>query len=737
MSAPRPLEEQLLAPALRVVDAFAKSCKGSAFEARLQVLEAAASRLGGYDLQQYHRAFRISPIAATKVLALVGAEIVSAIEQSAIPPALALSALAREPLNVSARRNTGAYHTDFRLALYLAKSGLADSPDPQKIVDPACGTGILLAAVIHSACGRDRRKATEWLRNRISAADLSMVSLRGALLALSSFTSDLEALKEMRSRWRCQDSLLAAASSWAEIAPDGFGLVIGNPPWEKVKTTRHEFIRASGEARHYGAHYDDFDAEAYQLKQQASSAYANSLAQRYTCAKGEIDLYVAFLEMFMNITKAGARTAVLVPAGLIRSQRNEDLRRLVFTLSRDISITIFENRARFFSIDTRFKFVALTCNKVPRGKPSRKSPLVVKHAKGTSDSVIETALATVGRGALAEIRADLTVPEIRGNKEWALFLKMSRNGVSWNDGVAQWAPEIVREVDMTRDRRYFKSGKNTQLLPLVEGRMVQQHRFGSKAYVSGTGRSALWDALPVGCSTISPQFSISPESLSEKVLERTNLKRAGFCDITGQTNERSLMATLIPKGVVCGNKVPTITFPADTSDERLLLWIGIANSLPFDWLLRQVVTTTVNYFVLLGIPLPKIAKDSLPGRQIIEASRRLHDIDNSSAYASGTEIGELRAKIDVVVAVAYGMQYRDLEMMLRNFPLLDRGQPALPGEAVSTITKDLILLAAAKRLKQASRALASRVSEATVLGAVPYVPAEHMANAEEPDMSHG
>jgi hypothetical protein len=437
--------------------------------------------------------------------------------------------------------------------------------------------------------------------------------------------------------------------------------------------------------------------------------------------------------MFLNITRAGGRTSVLVPAGLIRSQRNEMLRRFILDSTNEISITILENRARFFAIDTRFKFLALTCDKNDVQRESRKPALIIKHAKGTPDGVQETARAVVGRTSLAEVRPDLTVPEIRGSREWSLFLKMSRNGMRWDKPAMCWSPEIVREIDMTRDRKHFHPGDDLDGIPLVEGRMVQQHRFGSKAYRSGTGRSALWEPLAVGDSKVKPQFSVRLRDLNAKVQARTRLLRAGFCDITGQTNERSLMAAIIPAGVVCGNKVPTITFPDDPSEERLLLWVGIANSLPFDWLLRQVVTTTVNYFVLLGIPMPDISKDSLPGRQIIEATRALRRIDTNQLTAGN--VGELRAKIDIAVATAYGATPADLEVMLSNFPLLDRGQPALPNEHQSTITKDLLRLTFAKRTRQASKALAQRVSKALSLGALPYVPAEHISDTEEGEVT--
>ncbi|WMT42269.1 hypothetical protein RE628_07655 [Paenibacillus sp. D2_2] len=71
---------------------------------------------------------------------------------------MALSALAREPLTLSQQRTIGAYYTDFRLAAHLADLGLTGLKEVNKVIDPACGTGILLVAVSVKKCGKDKKR---------------------------------------------------------------------------------------------------------------------------------------------------------------------------------------------------------------------------------------------------------------------------------------------------------------------------------------------------------------------------------------------------------------------------------------------------------------------------------------------------------------------------------------------------------------------------------------------------
>jgi hypothetical protein len=71
---------------------------------------------------------------------------------------------------------------------------------------------------------------------------------------------------------------------------------------------------------------------------------------------------------------------------------------------------------------------------------------------------------------------------------------------------------------------------------------------------------------------------------------------------------------------------------------------------------------------------------------------------------------------------------KSLEVMMADFPLLDRSQPALPGEDRSTITRDLLLLRAAEALGGASSSQVGiwrdRVAAGRGISAVPYVPSQ-------------
>jgi hypothetical protein len=724
------LELDRLANSDSVIEKLLSGVRSARNEHRFQLLEAAASRIGGFNLEEFHHRFGINAVKPVAGLLDDARCIVQAIDECGIHPALALSALARETLDDAERKSNGAYHTDFRLAFHLAHS-VEDRLKPGiKVIDPACGAGILLAAVSVVACGPDRILASDWLRDSVHAADRSPLALRGTLIALAALTDDLDALHSMRSKWRIQDSLMAPEEGWRTIAPGGFDLVIANPPWEKVKLSRHEYLKANGSKRHYGSSYDKKNLTGYETAKSAKARFASKLVEKYPAlANGEPDLYV---ELLLNLTSAGGGGAVLVPAGLIRSLNTKYLRTELIASCKKLTITVMDNRARHFAIDTRFKFLLVDYTKArPAGSACRK--IAISHARAVNDALLSSPPVNLPVTTLRKLRPDLTLPEVRTVADWRLFKKMQEKGISPDCPESSWNPAICREVDMTHGRRHFRKSQAPDRVPLIEGRMVQPHRLGCKAYVVGEGRRAVWDNLAPGRSTLRPQFWMPVAALSSQVQGRIERVRAGFCDITGQTNERSMMAALVPPGVVCGNKVPTIEFPNDPSEERILLWLSIVNSLPFDWLLRRVVTTTVNYFVLLSVKLPPLDIESLPARRLVEIARRLSFLDTGgrSSFKECWKIARLRAEADVMVANAYGCTERDLRLMLRDFPLLDRGQPPIFGEGKSTITSDLLMQAWAHRKNKKNGAADKRVADAMERGAVAYISSEFVSSLQD------
>ena len=489
--------------------------------------------------------------------------------------------------------------------------------------------------------------------------------------------------------------------------------MLGNPPWEKLKVTRHEFLRERGHQRHYGADYDESPHDDDLLAaRRAVREYGSKLDAWYDrSGTGERDLYRLFVDLSLQLCADEGHLGMIVPASLIRTDGAFSLRKELFDNSGEIEVIVVDNGARFFAIDSRFKFVVLLASKTAPRKHRQSHSLRISYGKGKDGRVALASSAVVDRRALAALDPGLRIPEVRSDAEWRIFQAMFEHGVL--PGTAPWRMRFRREVDMTKERPLFTPQPSDPSLPVIEGRMVHQYRCGCKQYESGTGRAAVWRPVVPG-APLRPQYWLATDLIPKGARSSVDRTRAGFCDVTGQTNERTMLAASIPAGVVCGNKVPTVTFSEDEQENAVLthLWVSIVNSLVFDWMLRRVVTTSLNYFILRGLPLPRVSMtDPMTGRILASYDGIMRVLADSGSWGKrqALEVARHRADIDVAVLQAYGLGVEELSIVLDDF---------------------LMLRAMAAEVREGSDAhleLERRVALALQQGAVPYVPNEHSA----------
>lgn len=727
MSAPIALEREILAGAEEALTRGLRNNRSSdIFDRRLDVLDAAAAEIGGFDLSIYReRCIRKEPKLSLAQAMTLAKPVVAEIARTPIAPALALSALAREPLPKHVIRTAGAHYTDFRLALLIGRLAAKLNGLKRPLLDPASGTGMLLSAASIVACESGHSTA-KWLAENVIAADQSLNALRGAQLSLASLTDDIGAIIGMSSRWLHGDSLIRSRSEWDAVIGGQLGAIVANPPWEKLKVLRHEHEIAGGVVRHYGAAHLGAAGADLKMERARVRQYADLVVDRYPLSgRGETDLFVAFTQMMIELADEGAGIAALLPAGLIRSKSTTLLRKLLFSRFGRVSFTILDNKPRFFEIDTRFKFVAMTAQP---SNSEKATGISIGYGQADATGCKPGPSSKIDVGTLTRLRPDLSIPEVRSVEEWKLFQRMMNAGQAWVKPSSTWWPRIVREVDMTRERSKFLAHPTANAVPLIEGRMIHQFRFGAKSYVGGSGRRSTWAPVPLGTNSVEPQFWIGRSDLPRSALERVDTMRAGFCDIAGQTNERSMMAAVVPPGVSCGNKVPTVTFPNLPGEDALHLWCGIVNSFAFDWMLRRVITTTVNYFLLQSVPLPPLLPSTLPGRRVAMDARQAAALSSDGEDDPAIAIAELRRNIDLACFRAYGLRPDEIALLLRDFPSLDRGEPPLPGESRSTITRDFILSAIETPDK---KMFGERLDSALRLGARPYRPSHLISSPRQ------
>lgn len=695
-------EAKLLFPINSLIDSYSLN-----YEERLSILEIVVARYFKINIYDYWEKINFHPKSDT--ILQDTKNIVNAILDFSRPNnfyfSLYIAALARRNLTVDEEKKEGVFYTDFRLANHLAKECENYITETVTISDLSAGTGILLCAVGNTYKKLFPNNIDTWLENNVFAYELSAEVTRGTLLSLFALSGNLNIIESLKSNITVCDSLLNQDKR-------KFDLIIGNPPWGKIKLSKYQYQNRNGIHSSYGTQYDNLNEDGFSTEKDSLRTYVTILQKNYNLSiSSEIDSYMLFLEKGMGLLKNQGHLCFYIPAGIIRSKNTFQLRKELMTTSNNLVFSVFNNKNRYFSIDSRFKFVMVSYNKTPSKCVNKVSVAICKDTKEIEfNENIEFSLSE-----LKNLRADLSLPELRNNSEKDLFFKIANNS-SLNSNNT-WGTNILREVDMTNSRSKFKKLKTDKTdIPLVEGRMVQNLRFGAKSYISGEGRSAVWEPTNEHSN---PQFYISLDDLSESLKERMKAIRVGFCDIAGQTNERSMMSSLIPQNYICGNKVPTISF---LSQDEAYLWLGVTNSFIFDWLLRRVLTTTVNYFLLLSIPFPNFENENEIKTNIIELVKNIESMD--SDFYTNREMEINRAKIDAYVATAYKLTLEDIIEIMNDFPLIDKKQKAINSENKSTITKDLFIAEFMKINNITDIKYRDRYEKAVSIGARAYIPSE-------------
>jgi len=232
-------------------------------------------------------------------------------------------------------------------------------------------------------------------------------------------------------------------------------------------------------------------------------------------------------------------------------------------------------------------------------------------------------------------------------------------------------------------------------VPLYEGRMLHNFDHAQKAYLGGDGPRARWRALGLTEKRLVPRRFVGAAEVAVAPI------RLLYGAVANGTNERTLLAALVGPHAVAGNSCPRLAF---SSWPAAACAAAVLNSLIFDGILRRRVASNVNLVHLRGVPVPCLGDPAAPPwRPLVELVAVLSCTTPELAPAWEAVFpgvrwsfaraerdpwrrGALRAELDARVAACYGLTLAEYARLLADFPLLDRDQPALPGDLLVTET---------------------------------------------------
>jgi hypothetical protein len=513
--------------------------------------------------------------------------------------------------------------------------------------------------------------------------------------------------------------------AFAEIMQrGGFDVVLGNPPWERVKLQEKEFFaqrkpaiasapnKAARQARISALRLPGASPLDNKLWQdfidakrgaEASSAFIRSSGRFPLTGRGDVNTYAVFAETFLQLLNASGRAGLIVPTGIATDSTTSHFFADLISNQRLVSLFDFENREGLFpAVDSRYKFSLLTLGS------KRSDPQFVFFATNVAQLGQAHRSFTLSASDLASVNPNTrTAPVFRSRADAELTKKIyQRVPVLVNESKGRagnpWGIRFGRMFDMSNDSKLFRDASQFEAegahrdsscwvdrdgarwLPLYEAKMIDlyDHRAGS---YETRGDDRGYRVLP---RTKDEQYrnpSYEPVPFywvcEDDVRARTPTGWDyrwffAFKDITAPTNERTVIAAAIPYSGV-GHSIGLIF--AAHEPQRLSCLLGNMCSLPLDYVARQKVGGLhLTFFYVEQFPiLPPSAYSSADvafiRSRVLEltyTSSTMRDFARDNDFV-GPPFGWdsdrrtwLRAELDAYYACLYGLTRDELRYIL-------------------------------------------------------------------------
>ncbi len=352
-------------------------------------------------------------------------------------------------------------------------------------------------------------------------------------------------------------------------------------------------------------------------------------------ARGDINTYAVFAELFRRLLNPCGRAGVIVPTGIATDDTTKEFFGNLVESSSLVSLYDFENRQGLFpEVDSRMKFSLLTLqNSTDHKIVPANFILFATQVEHLSDPNRRFALSAEDFSLLNPNTR--TCPVFRTRADAELTKQIYRNVpvlVNEQTGENPWGIKFLRMFDMSNDSHLFRTRdqleregfrlmgsrfvKGSDLwLPLYEGKMIQAFDHRASGVITKV-QNLKRPGQPVETSLHQhldplhvpvPQYWIERSGVDRRLPENFPNWSIGFKSVTSPTNERTFITSLL---LACGvgNSMPLLL--GDFPDRFLLsCFFSNLNSLVFDFVTKQKTGgVNLNFFVVEQFPtLPPTA----------------------------------------------------------------------------------------------------------------------------------
>ncbi len=423
---------------------------------------------------------------------------------------------------------------------------------------------------------------------------------------------------------------------------DGFDVVLGNPPWERVKIQEKEWFadrspetaqapNAAARKQLIAALIASEPALHRQFKDDLRRAEGESHFLRNSgryplCGRGDINVYTVFTEGMRDLLQECGRSGSIVPTGIATDDTTKHFFESIVSASRLVSLYDFENEEKIFpSVHNMMRFCLLTITGSGRPVAAADLAFLARRMDYLSDADRHFTF-TPSDFALLNPNTK-TCPTFRWKRDAELTKAIYRRIPVFvregPRGTNPWAVRYMRMLDMANDSSLFTTQADSENVPLYEAKMVHHfdHRFASLVGSAGAGQRPSrkfvgWYGVELSDAFdfVKPEYWVPASDVLSRLSgkwERSWL--LGWRDITNAKNERTVIAGILPK-VAVGHTFPLL-LPSNSDAAAIASLVANLSAFVLDYAARQKIAGShLTYGYLNQIPIfpPDAYLDSYP-----------------------------------------------------------------------------------------------------------------------------
>lgn len=476
----------------------------------------------------------------------------------------------------------------------------------------------------------------------------------------------------------------------------GFDIIIGNPPWDKVKLDDKDFFSK------YRSNYrtmknsekkatqDNLLKYSKEIKEEYlnTGIYINTLSSYYNKyyplneGAGDTNLYKLFMERNINLLSQKGSLIYITPSTWSYEEGSINLRKYIFDNIKFKYFYQFENRNKIFrDVDSRYKFAIWSLQKLNPDKSKAdfdKLPCFFMELE--TDRLYNEKIKDIfyslnfSRNLFSDT---YMIPEIRDKNDLKILQKTYSVGKTIDANYI----DFFRELDLTNDKDIFLEDRNNNEMFLYQGRMINQFNssFEKPQYFVDENElkkrilskeiyrmiQNIYEEKNINNlkrnnkskeATILEYFNFDKrEDLEKYIVYDYNFPRLAFRGVARNNDSRTLISAILPPNSTAGNSLYlsySKKYYLENKDIKIkripferLLWVNaIFNSIIIDYIIRLYVDMAVNKIYLMKIPLIHASEEELkknPYNEIIENAFVLNLYNNKelkSLYKTSVEI---------------------------------------------------------------------------------------------------